>query len=260
MTRTIVRTATVALAIAALAAPTALARPDSAVRTAPSAAHAPRAPGRRPVRDAPDPRPQPAAARPGVLAARDRLGRIRRPRHRLGDDRHRHRRQPARRRRHRPHHHPHPPSAHRRLTTQGRSASEGGSHPPSEVQTAPFGDQLLTGIGSRAPPNGRHGDPPSGSGRGLPRWSRLPVGRREATGVAGDAGASGQRAGLGRSADRGAVGRAAAGDGAQAGAGARLPAAQAARGRRRGDRHARARLRAARRTPTPSTRCASSAC
>ncbi len=36
MTRTIVRTATVALAIAALAAPTALARPDSAVRTAPA--------------------------------------------------------------------------------------------------------------------------------------------------------------------------------------------------------------------------------
>ena len=36
MTRTIVRTATVALAIAALAAPSALARPDSAARTAPA--------------------------------------------------------------------------------------------------------------------------------------------------------------------------------------------------------------------------------
>jgi hypothetical protein len=36
MTRTIVRTAAVALAIAALAAPTALARPDSAARTAPA--------------------------------------------------------------------------------------------------------------------------------------------------------------------------------------------------------------------------------
>ena len=108
--------------------------------------------------------------------------------------------------------------------------------------------------------DGCDGDPSSGSGRGLPRWSRRAVGRREATRVARDAGAARQRAGLGRPADRRAVGRAAAGDGAQARAGAGLAAAQAARRRRRGDRHARARLRAARRPRRASTRCASSAC
>ena len=87
MTRTIVRAATIALAIAALAAPTAVARPDAAAPVALEARRPRTAQGRRqPFRDTPDPRPEPRAAERTLLAAGDRLGRTCRPRHRLGDD------------------------------------------------------------------------------------------------------------------------------------------------------------------------------
>ena len=141
MPRSIIRTVTTAIAIAALAAPTALARPadmpPAVAKAAAAAQHKqdPRSPdaidaATRDEQDARSPDAidagdatgtrlagQPAA---GCHAAGDR-----RPRHRLDDDRHRGRRQPAGDRRHRRHRQPHP-----RAHASPRSNPALGCRPP----------------------------------------------------------------------------------------------------------------------------------
>ena len=104
------------------------------------------------------------------------------------------------------------------------------------VELAPRAGMRLGSAGGHPAP-GRDGD--------HDRRQARSASRREAARGAGDAGARGELPGLGRSADRGAVGRARAGERRQARAVVCLAAAQAARAGRGGDPHARARLRAA---------------
>ena len=121
MPRSIIRTVTIAIAIAALAAPTAFARPADMPPAVAKAAAAEQHKQARlgPRQRLPDPPGAGRAGQPTAGADDDRSAHgARRARHRLDDDRHRHRRQPARPRRDRRHRR-HPPQRarpHHRLT------------------------------------------------------------------------------------------------------------------------------------------------
>ena len=162
MPRSIIRTITTAIAIAALAAPS---RPRATRRHAPgrrqgrrrgrqSRTHAAHArlgmytPGATPaVTTRPHQRAlgrhrrisqRPMSDRPlraADLTARHHADRARRQRHRLDDDRPRHRRQPARDRRHRRPHDPHPPH---RARTHHRVTPPLGCRPSCRHPRAPY--------------------------------------------------------------------------------------------------------------------------
>ena len=135
MPRSIIRTITTAIAVAALAAPTALARPADlppAVAKAAAAEQQQAGPRSRPTPPVPDPaRDRPAVRlRRRITAERPPAEPGRRRQRRLDDDRHRHRRQPCSRSAPSPASPPAPAVSGEHASPRN-SAASGAGHPPA---------------------------------------------------------------------------------------------------------------------------------